>query len=69
MTRTQGGASAIKKVADGHVTGPWTMTRSPGWTSKATTSPGKLVACPGEALAVKEAANTHDDLHHGMAPL
>ncbi len=60
---------AIKEAADGHVTGPWTMTQSPGWTSKAMTSPGKLVACLGEALAVKEAAKAHNNLCHGMAPL
>ncbi len=28
-------------------------------TSKATTPPGKHVACPGEALAAKEAADGH----------
>jgi hypothetical protein len=33
------------------------MTQSPVWTSKATPPPGKHVARPGEASAVKEAAN------------
>jgi hypothetical protein len=64
-----GEALAIKEVADGHVTGPWTMTRSLGRTSKATTSPGKLVARSGEALGVKEVANAHGNLRHGMAPI
>ncbi len=60
---------AIREVADDHVTGPWTRTRSPVWIAKATTTPGKHVANPGEALAIKEAANDHNDLRHGMAPL
>jgi hypothetical protein len=64
-----GEASAIKEVANSHVTGPRTMTRSPGRTSKATTSPGKLFAHPGETLAIKEVANTHNNLRHGTAPL
>jgi hypothetical protein len=64
-----GEALAVKELADGHVTGPRTMTRSPGGTSKATASPGKRGACPGEAFAVKEAADAHNDLRHGMAPL
>jgi hypothetical protein len=41
------------------IRGPWTMTQSPVWTSRATTPPGKHVACPGEALAIKEAADGH----------
>jgi hypothetical protein len=60
---------AIKEAANGHITGPWARTRSPVWTAKATTSQGKHVANPGEASAVKEAANDHDNLHNGMAPL
>ncbi len=59
-----GEVSAVKEAADGHITGPWTMTQSLVWTSKATTSPGNW-----EALAIKEAADNHDNLRHGMAPL
>jgi hypothetical protein len=33
------------------------------------TSLGKHVTNPGEALAVKEVANDHKDLHHGIALL
>jgi hypothetical protein len=39
--------------------GPQTMTQSLVRTSRATTPPGKHVACPGEAFAVKEAADGH----------
>ncbi len=64
-----GEASAVKEVADGHITGPRTVTRSPGRTSTATTFPGKLVVHPGEALAIKEVADAHNNLRHGIAPL
>jgi hypothetical protein len=45
------------------------MTQSPVRTSKATTPPGKHVTCPGEASAIKEAADAQDNLRYGMAPL
>jgi hypothetical protein len=38
---------------------PQTMIQSPVQTSRATTPPGKQVARPGEAFAIKEAANGH----------
>jgi hypothetical protein len=64
-----GEASAVKEAADGHVTGPWTMTRSLVRTSKEMASPSKHVAHPGEALAGKEAADDHGNLRHGVTPL
>jgi hypothetical protein len=59
----------IKEPADGHITGLWARTRTPVWTAKAMPSPGKHVPHPEEALTIKEVANDHDDLRHGMAPL
>jgi hypothetical protein len=57
------GALKSQKAGDGHrrapIRGPWTMTRSPVQLSRSTTPPGKHVACPGEASAVKEAADGH----------
>jgi hypothetical protein len=41
------------------VKGPQMMTHSPVRTSRATTPPGKHIACPGDAVAVKEVANGH----------
>jgi hypothetical protein len=64
-----GEALVVKEAAKGHVTGPWTRTRSPVWTFTATTSPGKHVVGPEEVLAIKEAANSHKNLRHGMALL
>ncbi len=56
-------ASKPQKVHDGHcrapIKGPWAIPQSPVRTSKATMPPGEHVACPGEASAVKEAANGH----------
>ncbi len=52
-----------QKAHNGHrrapVKGPWVIPQSPVRTSKATTLPGKHVARPGEALAIKEAADGH----------
>ncbi len=56
-------ASKPQKARNGHrcapIKGPWLIPQSPLRTSKATMPPGKHVARPGEALAVKEAANSH----------
>jgi hypothetical protein len=55
--------SRPQKVHDGPggapIRGLRTMTQSPVQTSRATTTPGKHVTRPGEALAIKEAANSH----------
>jgi hypothetical protein len=52
-----------QKACDGHrrapAKGPWAIPQSAVRTSKATTLPGKHVARPGEALAVKEVADGH----------
>jgi hypothetical protein len=56
-------ASKPQKGHNGHcrapIRGPWTLTQSLVQTSRATTPPSKHDADPGEALAVKEAANGH----------
>jgi hypothetical protein len=56
-------ATKPQKVHDGHhhapIKGPRAIPQSPVWTSKATTPPGKHVVCPGEAWAVKDAADGH----------
>jgi hypothetical protein len=56
-------ASKSQKARDGDrrapVKGPRAIPQSPVRTSKATTPPGEHVARPGEALAVKEAADGH----------
>ncbi len=56
-------ATKPQKAHDGHphapVKGPWAIPQRPVWTSKATTPPGKHVVRPGEASAVKEAADGH----------
>jgi hypothetical protein len=56
-------ASKPQKTHYGHCRtlfrGPRTMTQSPARTSKATTPLGEHVACPGEASAIKEVADTH----------
>jgi hypothetical protein len=66
-------ASKPQKAHDGHhrtpIKGPWAIPQSPVRTSKATTPPGEHVERPGEASAIKEAADNHDNLCHGMAPL
>jgi hypothetical protein len=52
--------SRPQQAHDGHgrapIRGPRTMTQSPVRTSRATTPPGKHIARPEEALAIKKAA-------------
>jgi hypothetical protein len=52
-----------QKACNGHrrmpIRGPRTRTQSPVRTSKATTPPSEHVARPGEASAIKEAADSH----------
>jgi hypothetical protein len=56
-------ASKPQMGRNGHcrepVKGPWAIPQSQVWTSKATTPPGEHVVHPGEALAIKEAADGH----------
>jgi hypothetical protein len=56
-------ASKPQKARDDHcrtpIKGLWEIPQSPVWTSKATMPPGEHVVRPGEASAVKEAADGH----------